>query len=151
MGINSGDLKKAKDAGISSVQGLLMSTRKDLANIKGLSDAKVEKILETARKAVVRNLRRLPQSASAHSRLSTAQHGLDNCNGSLCSTGQDLDQNNNRILRPGHLAPRRHRDKQLNGTLRGVSHRKVAALLYALCNMHEADRGGWGVHTLVLH
>ena len=53
MGINAGDLKKAKDSGISSIQGLLMSTRKDLAGIKGLSDAKVDKILETARKAVV--------------------------------------------------------------------------------------------------
>ncbi|KAG0580661.1 hypothetical protein KC19_4G190400 [Ceratodon purpureus] len=58
QGINAGDLKKLQDAGIYTCNGLMMNTKKALSNIKGLSDAKVDKICEAAerivRKAVVR-------------------------------------------------------------------------------------------------
>ncbi|PRW56940.1 meiotic recombination DMC1-like protein [Chlorella sorokiniana] len=50
LGINRGDIKKAKDAGYHTCESLLMNTRKKLSEIKGLSDAKVEKMLEAARK-----------------------------------------------------------------------------------------------------
>ncbi|WP_411023846.1 helix-hairpin-helix domain-containing protein, partial [Salmonella sp. s51228] len=43
-GINVADLKKLKSAGICTVKGVLMTTRKKLCSIKGLSEAKVDKI-----------------------------------------------------------------------------------------------------------
>ena len=50
FGINAGDLNKLKSAGLCTVLGIMMTTKKDLISIKGLSDAKVEKILEAAQK-----------------------------------------------------------------------------------------------------
>ena len=50
FGINAADLNKLKSAGLCTVLGILMTTRKDLISIKGLSEAKVEKILEAAMK-----------------------------------------------------------------------------------------------------
>jgi meiotic recombination protein DMC1 len=49
-GINAADLTKLKSAGLCTVLGVVMTTRKDLISIKGLSDAKVDKILEAAQK-----------------------------------------------------------------------------------------------------
>ena len=49
-GINAADLTKLKSAGLCTVLGVLMTTRKDLISIKGLSEAKVDKILEAAQK-----------------------------------------------------------------------------------------------------
>ncbi|GBG71468.1 hypothetical protein CBR_g8885 [Chara braunii] len=43
LGVNAGDLKKLQEAGICSCNGILMQTKKHLVNIKGLSEAKVEK------------------------------------------------------------------------------------------------------------
>jgi meiotic recombination protein DMC1 len=50
LGINKLDLKKVKESGLHTVESLLMETKKGLSNIKGLSDAKVDKILEAAKK-----------------------------------------------------------------------------------------------------
>ncbi|KAK9833274.1 hypothetical protein WJX81_001649 [Elliptochloris bilobata] len=50
LGINLGDIKKAKDAGFHTSNGLIMYTKKQLQEIKGLSEAKVEKLLEAAKK-----------------------------------------------------------------------------------------------------
>jgi meiotic recombination protein DMC1 len=50
FGINAGDLSKLKSAGLCTVLGVLMTTRKELISIKGLSDGKVDKILEAAQK-----------------------------------------------------------------------------------------------------
>lgn len=47
-GINSADIKKLKEAGICTVGSVLMETKKKLANVKGISDAKVEKIIAAA-------------------------------------------------------------------------------------------------------
>uniref|UniRef100_A0A8C6VU59 G1 to S phase transition 2 n=1 Tax=Nothobranchius furzeri TaxID=105023 RepID=A0A8C6VU59_NOTFU len=44
------DIKKLKSVGICTVKGIQMTTRKALCNIKGLSEAKVEKIKEAAGK-----------------------------------------------------------------------------------------------------
>ncbi|XP_072312167.1 meiotic recombination protein DMC1/LIM15 homolog isoform X2 [Eucyclogobius newberryi] len=49
-GINMADIKKLKSVGICTVKGIQMTTRKALCNIKGLSEAKVDKIKEAAGK-----------------------------------------------------------------------------------------------------
>uniref|UniRef100_A0A3Q3L9P1 DNA meiotic recombinase 1 n=1 Tax=Mastacembelus armatus TaxID=205130 RepID=A0A3Q3L9P1_9TELE len=47
---NMADIKKLKSVGICTVKGIQMTTRKALCNVKGLSEAKVEKIKEAAGK-----------------------------------------------------------------------------------------------------
>ncbi|GKV19676.1 hypothetical protein SLEP1_g29902 [Rubroshorea leprosula] len=51
-GINAGDVRKLQDAGIYTCNGLMMHTKKHLTGIKGLSEAKVDKICEAAEKIV---------------------------------------------------------------------------------------------------
>ncbi|KAI4342707.1 hypothetical protein MLD38_027299 [Melastoma candidum] len=51
-GINAGDVKKLQDAGIYTCNGLMMHTKKHLNGIKGLSEAKVDKICEAEEKIV---------------------------------------------------------------------------------------------------
>jgi len=48
-GVNVADLKKLKVAGINTLKGLLMTTSKRLLAVKGISEAKAEKIREAAR------------------------------------------------------------------------------------------------------
>ncbi|XP_067939107.1 meiotic recombination protein DMC1/LIM15 homolog [Watersipora subatra] len=50
QGINAADLKKLKQAGICTVKGVQMTTRKRLCTIKGISEAKMEKIKEACAK-----------------------------------------------------------------------------------------------------
>ncbi|KAH7298259.1 hypothetical protein KP509_25G033900 [Ceratopteris richardii] len=52
QGINAGDIKKLQDAGIYTCNGLLMHTKKTLTAIKGLSEAKVDKIVEATEKLI---------------------------------------------------------------------------------------------------
>lgn len=52
QGINAGDVKKLQDAGIFTCNGIMMHTKKNLTRIKGLSEAKVDKICEAAEKLV---------------------------------------------------------------------------------------------------
>ena len=47
-GINIADIKKLKEAGICTVGAVLMETRKHLAAVKGISDAKVDKLIAAA-------------------------------------------------------------------------------------------------------
>ena len=49
-GINAADINKLKSGGICTAKGLLMVTRKELLNIKGISDAKLDKMIEAAQK-----------------------------------------------------------------------------------------------------
>ncbi|XP_046888455.1 meiotic recombination protein DMC1/LIM15 homolog [Hypomesus transpacificus] len=49
-GINMADIKKLKSVGICTVKGIQMTTRRNLCNVKGLSEAKVDKIKEAAGK-----------------------------------------------------------------------------------------------------
>ncbi|CAG0887575.1 unnamed protein product [Darwinula stevensoni] len=49
-GINVADLKKLKAAGICTVKGVQMTTKRKLVGIRGLSEAKVEKIKEAVSK-----------------------------------------------------------------------------------------------------
>ncbi|OAD78152.1 hypothetical protein PHYBLDRAFT_200796 [Phycomyces blakesleeanus NRRL 1555(-)] len=50
-GINMADINKLKHSGICTVRGVQMMTRKSLMRIKGLSEAKVDKIKDAAQKA----------------------------------------------------------------------------------------------------
>ncbi|KAJ8319593.1 hypothetical protein KUTeg_002851 [Tegillarca granosa] len=49
-GINVADIKKLKQVGICTIKGVQMTTRRRLCNIKGISEAKMEKIKEAANK-----------------------------------------------------------------------------------------------------
>jgi len=55
-GVNAADINKLKGAGICTVKGLLMVTRKELLNIKGISDMKIDKMIEAANKQEVKFL-----------------------------------------------------------------------------------------------
>lgn len=50
LGINATDIKKLKAAGLFTISSIIMNTRKTLTAIKGLSEAKVTKLIETAKK-----------------------------------------------------------------------------------------------------
>ena len=50
QGIGMGDLNKLKSAGICTIMGVLMTTKKELLNIKGISEQKLDKIFEAAQK-----------------------------------------------------------------------------------------------------
>ncbi|KAK3529694.1 hypothetical protein QTP70_033672 [Hemibagrus guttatus] len=52
-GINMADIKKLKSVGICTIKGIQMTTRRALCNVKGLSEAKVEKIKEAAGKLLM--------------------------------------------------------------------------------------------------
>jgi len=47
-GINAADIARLKLAGCATVGSILMTTKKQLACIKGLSEAKIEKIVEVS-------------------------------------------------------------------------------------------------------
>ncbi|CAG2165081.1 unnamed protein product [Oppiella nova] len=49
-GINSSDIKKLKTSGICTIKGLQMTVKRKLVQIKGLSEAKIDKIREMANK-----------------------------------------------------------------------------------------------------
>lgn len=48
--INMADITKLKSGGVCTVKGLLMCTRKELCNIKGITDQKIDKMIEAAQK-----------------------------------------------------------------------------------------------------
>jgi meiotic recombination protein DMC1 len=50
LGINVSDIKKLQEYGLHTVGSVLQTCGRDLVSIKGLSEAKVEKIREAARK-----------------------------------------------------------------------------------------------------
>jgi len=49
LGINAADLKKLKEAGYHTSEAIVQATRKELLQIKGLSDLKVDNVIECAR------------------------------------------------------------------------------------------------------
>lgn len=44
-GINANDIKKLEDAGFHTIEAVAYAPKKELLNIKGISEAKAEKIL----------------------------------------------------------------------------------------------------------
>jgi hypothetical protein len=57
-GINVADIKKLQAVGICTIKGVMMTTKKRMCEIKGLSEAKVDKIKEMAGKLMVSSVRR---------------------------------------------------------------------------------------------
>ena len=51
-GINAGDIKKLEEAGYHTVEAIAFTPKKHLVNVKGLSENKVDKIIEAAAKLV---------------------------------------------------------------------------------------------------
>ena len=49
-GINGGDIIKLKNHGLCTVLSCLMVTKKEMLSIKGITEAKAEKIFEAANK-----------------------------------------------------------------------------------------------------
>eukprot|EP00826_Nyctotherus_ovalis_P030030 TRINITY_DN2383_c0_g3_i4.p1 TRINITY_DN2383_c0_g3~~TRINITY_DN2383_c0_g3_i4.p1 ORF type:complete len:361 (-),score=63.17 TRINITY_DN2383_c0_g3_i4:750-1832(-) len=49
-GINAADITKLRQAGLCTAMGVLMSSKRDLVNIKGITDQKVDRIYEAALK-----------------------------------------------------------------------------------------------------
>eukprot|EP00351_Strombidinopsis_sp_SopsisLIS2011_P002347 CAMPEP_0116874956 /NCGR_PEP_ID=MMETSP0463-20121206/6608_1 /TAXON_ID=181622 /ORGANISM="Strombidinopsis sp, Strain SopsisLIS2011" /LENGTH=74 /DNA_ID=CAMNT_0004519499 /DNA_START=74 /DNA_END=298 /DNA_ORIENTATION=- len=49
-GINMGDILKLKAAGLCTAISVLMCTKKDMLNIKGITEVKAEKLYEAASK-----------------------------------------------------------------------------------------------------
>ena len=47
-GINMGDIMKLKSAGLCTVLSVLMATKKEMLGIKGITEAKAEKLYEVA-------------------------------------------------------------------------------------------------------
>ncbi|KAJ7541095.1 hypothetical protein O6H91_10G045700 [Diphasiastrum complanatum] len=52
FGISAADIKKLKDAGLCTVEAVAYSPKKELLKIRGISEAKVDKITEAATKIV---------------------------------------------------------------------------------------------------
>lgn len=52
MGISMKDIEKLKEAGYNTVESVCFTPRKTLVLVKGLSEAKLDKILEAASKLV---------------------------------------------------------------------------------------------------
>ena len=51
-GINKNDIKKLEEAGFKTVESIAFTPKKTLVNVKGLSEAKIDKILEAAHSLV---------------------------------------------------------------------------------------------------
>ncbi|KAI0962077.1 hypothetical protein AcV7_000998 [Taiwanofungus camphoratus] len=87
-GINVQDILKLKAAAINTVSGVNMTTRRQLLKIKGMSEAKVEKIKEAAHKILVG-----PLSAD---RIYTAI--LAKIQGSSFATGLEVQEKRKKVL-----------------------------------------------------
>jgi DNA repair protein RAD51 len=51
-GINAGDIKKLEEAGFHTVEAVAFTPKKALVLVKGLSEAKVDKLVEACQKIV---------------------------------------------------------------------------------------------------
>lgn len=51
-GIAAGDIKKLVDGGLNTIQSILFKPKKDLLQVKGLSENKVDKIIEACNELV---------------------------------------------------------------------------------------------------
>ncbi len=80
-GVNAADINKLKSAGICTVKGLLMVTRKELLNIKGISDVKLDKMIEAAQKLESLGFYKATDIMNKRTkirRISTGSRNLDN-------------------------------------------------------------------------
>ena len=51
-GINNGDIKKLIDAGFNTIESITFTSKKNLLLVKGMTDAKIDKILDIACKLI---------------------------------------------------------------------------------------------------
>ena len=51
-GINAGDIKKLEEAGFHTVEAVAFTPKKHLIIVKGLSEAKVDKIIDACQKII---------------------------------------------------------------------------------------------------
>ncbi|KAN0100284.1 meiotic recombination protein dmc1 [Tylopilus felleus] len=86
QGINVQDILKLKGAAIHTISGVVMTTRRQLLKIKGMSEAKVEKIKEAAQKIAVTIC------------LSNMIRGLILAQGSSFATGVEVQDRRKRVL-----------------------------------------------------
>lgn len=81
LGVAAADISKLKAAGIFTVPGIHMQCKKDLINIKGLSEAKVDKIIDAARKMTdtgfVNGVTYLSQTRKKVLKITTGSTALD--------------------------------------------------------------------------
>ena len=79
-GIPAGDISKLRNANIYTIQGIMMQCRRDLISIKGLSEPKVDKILEIVQKLAFSGFITAKESfvrRSQVTRITTGSHALD--------------------------------------------------------------------------
>lgn len=83
-GINAADITKLKAAGYCTVSSVIMATRKELCNIKGFNEAKVDKVQEIARKIENANFisgNEVVEKRKNIVRITTGSPQLDQCLG----------------------------------------------------------------------
>ena len=79
-GINGGDINKLKAAGLCTVISCLMTTKKEMLNIKGITEAKAEKIFEAAGKIETLSFKtglQISEMRKGIKRISTGSPSLD--------------------------------------------------------------------------
>lgn len=90
FGINNADVKKLVEAGYQTVESVSFSTKKSLLVIKGLTEPKIDKILEACQKIVPMNFQTAAdfyQKRQNIIHLSTGSRELDNLLGGGFETG----------------------------------------------------------------
>lgn len=90
-GINTSDILKLKQAGICTMKGVLMVTKKNMLKIKGMSEQKVDKIKDTASKALCIDFMTANAYASKREvvqRISTGSIDFDNMLGGGCANNE---------------------------------------------------------------
>lgn len=76
-GINMADIIKLKQAGLATVLSILMCTKKELLNIKGITEAKCDKLYEVANKIEAQGFRSgmtIFEQRKSVKRISTGSH-----------------------------------------------------------------------------
>ena len=79
-GINGGDINKLKASGLCTVLACLMTTKKEMLNIKGITEAKADKIFEAAGKMETMSFRSgldILEQRKSIKKISTGSPGLD--------------------------------------------------------------------------
>ena len=89
-GINAGDIKKLEEAGYHTVESIAFTPKKHLVNVKGLSENKVDKIIDAASKIVQMGFQTAStffEKRQSMIQLSTGSASLDQLLGGGVETG----------------------------------------------------------------
>lgn len=88
--INAADIKKLKDTGLLTMNSVCFSTRKELLQIKGMSDVKVDKIIDICRKVCDNGYStglQMFEKLKSRCRISTGSEALNTCLGGGIESG----------------------------------------------------------------